>query len=70
MSSSLALIKAVRSQRSKLLKKPTSCNTVKLHHEQIMASSKPAYEHKPVVFLHGLFGSSSSFKVFAQNQEI
>lgn len=43
--------------------------TVKLNSHLVLAK-KTAFEEKPVVFLHGLFGSTSTFKAYAQNHKI
>lgn len=67
--SSPVLLRAVQSQSTRLLKRPEIVETVRLNH-QLAYAKAAASEDKPVVFLHGLFGSASTFKHFAQSNQI
>ena len=48
---------------------PKQIATVKLNAEDVFGK-KDAHTDKPVVFLHGMFGSSSTFRTYAQSPEI
>lgn len=59
------MLKAVKQQyhRPSLIK-PASFTTVKLNSELVQAKKEVNHD-KPILFLHGLFGSSSTFKIYA-----
>jgi pimeloyl-ACP methyl ester carboxylesterase len=65
----LNLLNVVKRQAQNMLKTPLQCEAVPLASQSIFGK-KDRNVDKPIVFLHGLFGSSSTFKSYAQNSQI
>ena len=59
-----SLLRAVHLQSSRLQSRPLVVETVRLN-AAVVCANKAAHEDKPVIYLHGLFGSASTFKCYA-----
>ena len=62
-------LNVVKRQSQNMLRAPCFAMPVQLSHE-LSLGKKAVNEDKPLIFIHGLFGSSATFKSYAQNSKI